>query len=57
MRLFLTVVLVLSCLPAAICAQTPPIHFREIGMEAGLTKVPFSSMNQHYVVETISGGK
>ena len=25
-------------------------------MEAGLTKVPFSSMKQHYVVETISGG-
>src|SRR5580693_7560403 len=37
-------------------AQNPPIHFRDVGMEAGLTKVPFSSMKQHYVVETISGG-
>jgi len=37
-------------------AQGPAIHFREIGKEAGVTKVPFSSKNQHYVVETISGG-
>jgi len=37
-------------------AQGPAIHFREIGKEAGVTKVPFSSKNQHYVVETISVG-
>lgn len=36
--------------------QSPVIHFREIGKEAGITKVPYSSKNQHYVVETISGG-
>jgi hypothetical protein len=41
---------------ALLCAQNPPVHFREIGKEAGLTTVPFSSKNQHYVVETISGG-
>src|ERR1700686_224846 len=56
MRLFSTAVLAHFCLPAIICPQTPPIHFREVGMEAGLTKVPFSSLKQHYVVETISGG-
>jgi len=37
-------------------AQNPPIHFREIGAQAGLDRVPFSSMKQQYVVETISGG-
>ena len=37
-------------------AQAPAIHFREIGKKAGVTKVPFSSKNQHYIVETISGG-
>jgi len=36
--------------------QSSPIHFREISKEAGITKVPYSSKNQHYVVETISGG-
>jgi len=36
--------------------QNPVVHFREVGKEAGLTAVPFSSMKQHYVVETISGG-
>jgi hypothetical protein len=55
MRLF-TISLTLFFLPALIGAQTPPIHFREVAMDAGLTKVPFSSMKQHYVVETISGG-
>jgi hypothetical protein len=44
-------------LPTALLhAQTPPIHFREISKEAGLSTVPYSSKNQHYVVETISGG-
>src|SRR3984893_1882929 len=55
MRSF-TTSLALFLLPALIDAQTPPIHFREVGLEAGLTKAPFSSMKQHYVVETISGG-
>jgi hypothetical protein len=36
--------------------QSAVIHFREIGKQAGITQVPYSSKNQHYVVETISGG-
>jgi hypothetical protein len=55
MRLF-PVVMLLILLPALLGAQTPTIHFREVGKESGLTKVPFSSMKQHYVVESISGG-
>jgi enediyne biosynthesis protein E4 len=55
MRL-LPVVMLLILLPALLGAQTPTIHFREVGKESGLTKVPFSSMKQHYVVESISGG-
>src|SRR6202022_4016802 len=55
MRSF-AVLLLLFILSAHICAQNPPIHFREVGMQSGLTTVPFSSMKQHYVVETISGG-
>ncbi len=56
MRLFSIAALTLFCLLATIPAPTPPIRFHEMGREAGLTKVPSSSMNQHYVVETISGG-
>jgi hypothetical protein len=37
-------------------AQSSPMHFREISKEAGLAKIPFSSMKQHYVVKTLSGG-
>src|ERR1700722_12189543 len=55
MRLFPVLMLVIL-LPALLGAQTPTIHFREVGKEAGLTTIPFSSMKQHYVVETISGG-
>jgi enediyne biosynthesis protein E4 len=46
----------LMCVPAVSFAQSPTIHFREIGISSGLTKVPDSSKSQHYVVETISGG-
>jgi hypothetical protein len=49
-------VMMLMLFPALLGAQTPSIHFREVGKESGLTTVPFSSMKQHYVVETISGG-
>jgi enediyne biosynthesis protein E4 len=55
MRLFPAVVM-LMLFPALLGAQTPQIHFREVGKQAGLTSVPFSSMKQHYVVESISGG-
>jgi enediyne biosynthesis protein E4 len=53
---FFPVVVMLLFFPALVGAQTPTIHFREVSKEAGLTTVPFSSMKQHYVVETISGG-
>jgi enediyne biosynthesis protein E4 len=46
----------LMCVPALSFAQAPAIHFHEIGISSGLTRVPDSSKNQHYVVETISGG-
>jgi hypothetical protein len=56
MRYF-AILLTSVLLPALAGGQAAPItHFREIGKEAGLTKVPFSSKNQRYVVETISGG-
>src|ERR1700719_5070321 len=55
MRWFPTVMLLMLS-PALLGAQTPSIHFREVGKESNLTAVPFSSMKQHYVVETISGG-
>ena len=48
--------LFLLCVPAVSFAQAPTIHFREVGISSGLTKVPDSSKSQHYVVETISGG-
>src|ERR1700732_4772574 len=48
--------LLFCILPTLTWAQNPSIHFHDVGIEAGLTKVPFSSMKQHYVVETISGG-
>jgi hypothetical protein len=55
MRSLTFLFLILSVVPVT-CAQTAPIHFREVGLQAGLTTVPYSSMKQHYVVETISGG-
>jgi enediyne biosynthesis protein E4 len=56
MRLTSTALFVLFLQPALLEAQAPPIHFREVGKEAGLAGVPYSSKSQHYVVETISGG-
>src|SRR4030088_27782 len=55
MRWF-AIVLAAYLVPSLARAQNPAIHFREVGKEAGLTTIPFSSMKQHYVVETISGG-
>ena len=55
MRSFAIFLLVIFS-PLLASAQTPVVHFKEIGKESGLTKTPFSSMDQHYVVETISGG-
>jgi hypothetical protein len=46
----------LLLVPAFTAAQSAPVHFTEIGKESGLTKAPYSSKNQHYVVETIAGG-
>src|SRR5215470_10758755 len=39
-----------------VSGQVSGIHFREISKESGVTRVPFSSKKQQYVVETISGG-
>lgn len=38
------------------CAQEAPVRFRDVSVQAGLNKIPFSSKQQRYVVETISGG-
>jgi hypothetical protein len=56
MRLISTALFVLFLQPALLEAQAPAVHFREVGREAGLVRVPYSSKSQHYVVETISGG-
>ncbi len=48
--------LMLGIVQAISLAQAPSVHFREISKESGITRVPYSSKNQHYVVETISGG-
>jgi hypothetical protein len=53
---FFAISLILFVVPPLAPAQNPPIHFRDVGIGAGITKVPFSSMKQRYVVETISGG-
>ncbi len=45
--------LLLTLLPVA---QASTIRFREVGRQSGLTKVPYSSIQQRYVVETIPGG-
>ena len=53
---FFAILLTSILLPAFAGGQAPVSHFREIGKDAGLTKMPFGSKNQRYVVETISGG-
>lgn len=49
-------ILAVVALATSLTAQTPATHFHEIGTEAGLNRTPFSSKDQRYVVETISGG-
>lgn len=39
---------------AAKAAET--IHFRDVSQQAGLTTVPHSSTERHYIVETMGGG-
>jgi hypothetical protein len=41
-------------LPSA--AQNPALQFRDVGPQSGLNFVPFSSMQQKYVIENIAGG-
>jgi hypothetical protein len=55
MRFFL-ILLALPLLSAFASGQGAVIHFREVGKESGLTIAALSSKDQHYVVETISGG-
>src|SRR5215471_7524701 len=54
-RLF-PLALVPVVLLACASAQIVPMKFRDIGRDAGLTFVPFSSMQQKYVIENVSGG-
>src|SRR6185312_17387497 len=57
MRSFLNIVFfILGFSSALSSAQKSVIHFQEVGKEAGIIKSPYSSKNEHYVVETISGG-
>jgi len=37
-------------------AATPPLHFRDIGREAGLTTEPHFSSDKRYLVEMMGGG-
>jgi hypothetical protein len=55
MPVFATV-LVLFILSLSSIAQTSTILFWEAGKDSGLDKVPYSSMKQRYMVETVSGG-
>jgi hypothetical protein len=43
-------------LPLPAAGQMVPLKFQDVGPEAGLTFVPFSSMQQKYVIENVSGG-
>ena len=36
--------------------SAPPVHFRDIGLQAGLTTVPHTSPDKRYLVETMGGG-
>ena len=35
---------------------TPPLHFRDIAQQAGLTSVPHFSTEKRYLAETVGGG-
>jgi hypothetical protein len=37
-------------------ASIPPMHFREIAAQAGLTTVPHSRTDRRYVLDTMAGG-
>ncbi|MBS1841990.1 MAG: VCBS repeat-containing protein, partial [Acidobacteria bacterium] len=56
MKRILTMMLPILLSGVSALGQSSTIHFREIGKEAGITRIPYSAKNQHYVVETISGG-
>jgi hypothetical protein len=61
MYVFFRVLASLLFLSVPVLCQTPktlapPILFKDISAQAGLTGVPYSSMKQRYVVETTSGG-
>jgi hypothetical protein len=59
MRMRLTggaVILLASVLVHAQSPPTSPLHFRDIGPEAGLTAVPHSAPVKQYLVEMMGGG-
>jgi hypothetical protein len=41
---------------AGASAAAPPIAFRDVSREAGLTTMPHSTADRHYIVETMGGG-
>ena len=41
--------------PAPVLAK-PPMHFRDISRQAGLTTEPITTANRRYIVDTMSGG-
>src|SRR5258706_15630986 len=41
---------------AAPPARAPAVHFRELARPAGLTVSHISSAEQHYIIESMSGG-
>ncbi|HEX5410841.1 MAG TPA: CRTAC1 family protein [Terriglobia bacterium] len=53
---FSAVLLGLSILQVLATPSRPRMHFREIAKQAGLTTVPHSSSERHYIVETMGGG-
>ncbi len=55
MRAFAIAVGMLLLAPAP-PTKAPPLHFRDIAQQAGLTTVPHSSPDKRYLVETMGGG-
>ncbi|MGB7200031.1 MAG: hypothetical protein WBG23_17110, partial [Acidobacteriaceae bacterium] len=44
-------------LPPATAPSTPsPIHFHDVASQVGITKVPYTSSEMRYLLETMGGG-
>ena len=55
MRYALTIITAIGLLISQ-STELSPIYFEDCGAKAGLSKIPFSSMSQRYVLEGMSGG-